>query len=517
MSMRPGKTFALTAALSALNACAFRTAIPHEQPAAQEVRSLSALYRPTTDSTPPAIRRGQTYMGFPEKFNRYYTDPSWEPDRIVYVSPTGGGSGASPASPADAQEAIRDLSPGTMILFTKGVYTGCFDIDRVHGGTYDSPVVLVGERTRDDTTGVTINCCSNGRRDCFNLEGSNYVVIDGFELVGGVYGVRAIGLGFAANEHQAGVALLNSVGHGQHKDPFFSGQSDWLVLEHCTAYDVGSGDGHGVYLSNGSDWNIVRYNETFSTLSSDFQINADPAFTCVDEGIPVDSPECDAVAGSSRTGGRGASDFMLVEGNFFHHSLAQGPNFTSVRHSIISNNVFALPTRHGASFWQETSNPKLGSSNNLIAHNLFVTSVDDKPALEIIAHAIDNRVENNVFVALTIDQGIARANPRGQLLLTDASTVHSNRFTHNAWISGHTASRDAEPSYVPNDDEYRLASFAASWFARVPGVGGRPRPIDFAPGAHAPWLNKGNLIDAVRRDLAGVIRRPPVDLGPFER
>lgn len=456
-------------------------------------------------------------MGFPERFNRYYTDPSWAPTRTVYVSPVGGGSGASPASPLDAQGAMRNLAPGTMIVFASGVYTGCFDIDRTHGGTYDNPVVLVGERGMDGTLGATINCCSHGRRDCFNLEGANYVAIDGFELVGGIYGVRTIGLGFAANEHQAGVAILRSAGHGQYKDPFFSGQSDWLVLEHCTAYDVGRGDGHGIYLSNGSDWNIVRYNETFATLSSDFQINADPAFTCVDEGIPVDSPECDAVAGSSRTGGRGVSDFMLVDGNFFHHSLAQGPNFTSVRHSIVTNNIFALPTRHGASFWQETTNPNLGSSNNLIAHNLFVTGVDDQPILELIAHAKNNRVENNVFVALTNDQGTARGNPRGQLLLTDTSTVRSNTFAHNAWISGHTASHDAAPSYVPNDNELRLTGLDASWFARVPGIPGRHRAIDFAPSENAPWLNKGNLIDAARRDLAGAIRKPPVDLGPFER
>jgi hypothetical protein len=61
----------------------------------------------------------------------------------------------------------------------------------------------------------------------------------------------------------------------------------------------------------------------YNTASSDFQINADPAYTCTDGGVDVADPGCDGVAGSSTTGGRGASDFMLIEANFFHHSLAQ--------------------------------------------------------------------------------------------------------------------------------------------------------------------------------------------------
>jgi hypothetical protein len=463
-----------------------------------------------------AVTRGGKYMGFPEKFNRYYTDPSWKSANTLYVSPSGGGSGNDRTNPADVATVLRNLRPGTTVDFLPGTYSGCYKIDDEHSGTYDSPIVLYGERNSDGSLAVRIECCSVGSKRCLNLEAADYVAIDGFELVGGDYGIRAVGEGFAANKHQKGVAVLSCVGHGQHKDPFFTGQSDWFVIEQSTAYDAGKGDGHGIYLSNGSDWNIARYNETYGTSSSDFQINADPLFTCADQGIAFDDPECDAVAGSSTTGGRGASDFILVEGNFFHHSKAQGPNFTSVRNSIVRNNIFALPTRHGVSFWQETNNPKLGSSNNLVAHNLFVTSVKDRPVIEIIKSSTNNQVENNVLVAVTIDGSSASPNPDGQLLETDGSTVNANTFEHNDWISGHCISRDSAAAHVPAATEHRQESFEPSWFAAFPTSPGHD-PSAFAPTPTAPWLNLGSLLSSASTDRDGTVRHAPVDLGPFER
>jgi len=427
--------------------------------------------------SPPATGRGGRYMGFAEKFNRYYTDRGWKAETTTYVSPRGGGSGNSRDSPAGVTSALAAVRPGTVIVFLPGRYSGCYQIDAEHGGTYDNPIVLYGERNPDGSLGARIECCSAGSKRCFNLEAADYVAIDGFELIGGIYGIRAVGEGFAANKHQKGVAVLDCVGHGQHRDPFFTGQSDWFVIEGCTAYDVGKGDGHGIYLSNGSDWNIARNNETYNTIASDFQINADPLFTCADQGLDYGDPECHAVAGTSPTGGRGASDFMLVEGNFFHDSKAQGPNFASVRNSVVCNNIFAFPARHGASFYQETKEPKLGSSNNLIAQNLFVTAVEEKRLLSVLGSSTHNRIENNVLVAVKTDGNTVTASPNGDLLATDASTIHANVFDHNAWISGHFGATDVASQKV-------VAGCAATCVARtkarsfmISGRGG----ICFAP------------------------------------
>jgi len=470
----------------------------------------------TSQTTAPAVARGGQYFGFSEKHNRYYTECAWQPSSTVYVSPSGTGNGSSRTTPASVATALAAVVPGRMVVFTAGNYSGCYELDSAHGGSYDSPVVLVGERKADGSPAATINCCSSGRKTCINLEASDYVAIDGFELVGGDYGVRSVGAGYPANEHQKGIAVLNNIGHGQNKDPFFTGQSDWFVIERCTGYDSGTGDGHGIYLSNGSDWNIARYNETYNTASSDFQINADPLSTCSDDGVDFADPECDAVAGSSTTGGRGASDFMLIDSNFFHHSKAQGPNFTSVRNSTIKNNIFALPARHGASFWQETDNPKLGSSNNLVAHNLFITQVANRQAIGVTVNSTGNQFKNNVIVAVTISGSTVTANATGQLLTTDATTVKANTFDHNAWVSGFFGSDDTSAAYAPTATERVLATFDPAWFAAFPTVVGHD-PAAFAPTATTPWLDFGNLLPEVPTDRAGVARHTPVDLGPFER
>jgi hypothetical protein len=464
----------------------------------------------------PAVTRGGQYFTFAEKFNRYYTDCAWQPTSTVYVSQSGTGNGSSRSNAASVASALAAVVPGRMVVFTAGTYSGCFELDSDHSGTYDNPIVLYGERKADGSPGVTINCCNTGRNTCINLEAADYVAVDGFELLGGYYGVRAVGADYAADQHQKGVAVLRNVGHGQSRDPFFTGQSDWFVIEGCTGYDSGNGDGHGIYLSNGSDWNIARWNETYNTYSSDFQINADPLSTCDDIGIAFDDPECDAVAGSHPTGGRGASDFMLIEANFFHHSKAQGPNFTSVRNSAIKNNIFALPARHVASFWQETDNPKLGASNNFVAHNLFVTQTANRQAVQFINSSTGNQFKNNVVVAVSISGSTASANANAPLLDTDSTTVQANTFEHNAWISGSFESEDDAPTYKPNATELRLTNFDAAWFAAFPTALARD-PAGFAPTAVAPWLDQGNLLPEVPADRAGTARHAPVDLGPYER
>ena len=464
----------------------------------------------------PAVARGGQYFGFSEKLNRYYTDCAWRPSSTVYVSPDGTGNGNSRSTPASVATALAAVVPGRMVVFTAGTYSGCFALDSDHGGTYDSPIVLLGERKADGSPAVTINCCTTGRKTCINLEASDYVAVDGFELVGGDYGVRSMGAGYPANQHQKGTAVLNNLGHGQNKDPFFTGESDWLVIENCIGHDSGSGDGHGIYLSNGSDWNIARYNETYNTASSDFQINADPISTCSDDGVAYDDPECDAIAGSSATGGRGASDFMLIEANFFHHSLAQGPNFTSVRNSTIKNNIFALPARHVASFWQETDNPKLGSSNNLVAHNLFITQTANRQAIGVTNSSTGNQFKNNVVMAVSISGTTVAANASGQLLATDTTTVKANTFEHNAWVSGFFGSDDTAPAYSPTAAERIIPNVDPTWFAAFPTTVGHD-PAAFAPTATTPWLDFGNLLPEVPTDRADVVRHAPVDLGPFER
>jgi hypothetical protein len=456
----------------------------------------------------PAVSRGATYMGFPDRFNRYYTDPAWQPSRTIYVSPNGKGDGSNRGAPMSVAAAMAAARPGTQIHFVRGNYQGCFELGRDNSGTYDEPVVLYAERNEDRTIGVRMTCCSSGRQTCINLEYANYVAVDGFELIGGRFGVRAVGAGYPASQHARGIAVLGNNGHDQNNDPFLSGQVDWAVWEGNVAYGAKAGDGHGIYLSNGGDWNIVRFNETFGNVSSDFQINPDPAATCKEVGIPFNDPRCDAYAGTGE-GGQGASDYFLIDSNFFHHGTGNGvgANFTSLRRSVIRNNIFGFQPRHGVSFWQETDNPRLGSSENRIVHNLFVTT-NNRQAVQFINHSNRNEFANNVVLGVRINGGQVTANPAATLMEVDG-TVSSNTYRGNLYVSGRFEGR------TPNAQETVRADFLPGWFRNFPAALTRD-PGDFTPMAGAPFLGIGALSPFAPTDRNGAPRTGKVDPGPVE-
>lgn len=452
-----------------------------------------------------AVARGAMFFGFPERFNRHYTDPSWRPSRTVYVSPTGVGDGATRASPMAPRDAVSAVRPGTMIRFLPGRYLGGLDLSREESGTYDEPVVLFGERNEDGSIGVVMDCAVGKRQTCINLEGADHVAVDGFEFIGGNFGVRMVGLSYDASGHSRGNAVLDCIGHDQERDPFFSAQSDWAVWERLVAHGARKGDGHGLYISNGGDWNIVRGNETFANHSSDFQINADPASTCAGEGIAFDDPRCGAYAGEGE-GGRGASDYFLVENNFFHHGSGPGANFTSVRRSLIRNNIFGPQARHNVSFWQETENPKLGSSDNRILHNLFITT--GRHGVQFVAGSTRNHFINNIVLAVSIADGKVAANPDALLMEVDP-TVADNVYEGNFYSAGRIVGRE------PNSSERVRADFSADWFRRFPaGLDRDPANLTPAPGA--PFLDAGRLQPDAPTDRSGRARSGRVDLGPFE-
>ena len=446
----------------------------------------------------PAVPRGGTFFGHAERFNRHYTDPAWQPARTVHVTP------------ATAAAAIADARPGDRIVFGRGAYAACFELDRDRGGTHDAPIVLYAERNPDGTRGVTVTCCGSGRRTCFNLEGADHVAVDGFILRGGRYGVRAVGLGadgnpYESSAHQQGVAVLNVDASGQSADPFFTGASDWAVFERNLASEAGAEDGHGIYLSNGSDWNIVRGNDIRDCPSAAFQINADPASTCAGIGMAYTDPECFGPAENGQ--GQGVSEYMLFEGNRVQDVYSTA-NFTSVRNSVVRNNVFAFARHHGVSFWQEVCDggcdPSYGSRDNRVHHNLFVGN-DAGYLLQFIHRATGNDVRSNVFVAAT---AAGAAQPGRVLVEVDGSSAST--FAGNLYASG------TFDGHTPTATEIRLTTVDPAWFARFP-TSRHGSADDWRPSASAPWLDRAPRIAGSELDHDGKLRGDPADLGPFER
>src|SRR5688572_22449698 len=79
----------------------------------------------------PAVARGGDFLGTPERFNRYYTDPGWEPLEVVHASPSGGGDGSSADSPTTLEDAADLVEPGTLVQLAAGDYSDvCIELEQ---------------------------------------------------------------------------------------------------------------------------------------------------------------------------------------------------------------------------------------------------------------------------------------------------------------------------------------------------------------------------------------------------
>ncbi|MEE9453026.1 MAG: hypothetical protein V3V13_01415 [Paracoccaceae bacterium] len=429
------------------------------------------------------VNRGGSFFGSGEGFNRFYTDSSWVATRTLYVSRTGNNSNAatnSQQNPAPVSAIPGLVEPGDKVIFLQSAspYTNVnIHLEPEKSGSYDAPVVFVAERDAGGGYGVHLECrngSTNADSSCFNFEGSNYMAVEGFEMSGGFYGVRAVGLDYASTQHQQGIAVLNNKIHDQDKDPIFTGQSDWSVIEGNEAYNAGSGDGHGIYISNGSDWGIVRRNELYQNASSDLQINADPASTCDDVGLLYIDPACDGPAENGQ--GQGVSEYFVVIDNFLHHGDGQGPNFTSVRNSRVVHNIFGPYDRHNTSFWQETDNPNLGSSGNIIEDNLFVGN--NSHLLQLVVYATGNTVRNNIFLALNMN-GTGASSSINSLEIDGLSSA---AFEGNMYIGGYLDGHIVQANEDDRDD------YDPDWFTNN-GFGRIHHPEDWTPSGTSPYGN----------------------------
>ena len=422
-----------------------------------------------------------------EKFNRYYTEPDWAPIRTIYVSPNGSQPIASnsASNPSSVNDAVNALAPGDLVHFLAGTYDN-FNVRLWEdtAGTYDQPIVFYGARNSDQSLAVTLNCNTGGTShtsSCFNLENSHYVAVDGFEMAGGKYGVRAVG-GYANTQYVLGIAILNNDGHNQCSDPIFTGQASWLVVENNDTYDsgkcpTGNSDGHGVYLSNGGDFVIFRFNDIWGNLSSDFQINSDPISTCAGD-LDTDAV-CDGNAFNGFEG-KGISEFYWIEGNYMHNGGAQGPNFTGVRNAVITRNVVAFMATHGVSFWQESDktspaglNSDLASSHNLIEGNVFLNdpkqaSGGGRHVLQIIKSANGNEFINNIIAGGRIVDGNAFVADNSVVLVEIDNLSADNTFAGNCVIGSSNFDEGSTAQWPRTLGVDWFTDIDPSWFANFP-------------------------------------------------
>jgi len=175
-----------------------------------------------------------------------------------------------------------------------------------------------------------------------------------------------------------------------------------------------------------------------------------------------------------------------LEANFFHHSKAQGPNFTSVRNSVVINQP-SSPCRQNMGRVLAGDGTIPNSAPRTIWSRIIFSSPrprTDRPS-GVTNSSTGNQFKNNV-VGRGQHQRAPRssANAGGQLLATDA-TYRNRQHLRNITpgISGYLRlGRRGPIPTLPMRPSCVQPNFDPAWFAAFPTTSGHDAAA-FAPTA----------------------------------
>ncbi len=278
-----------------------------------------------------------------------------------WVSPdgddvTGDGSEASPWK--SLQHAADQVGPGDFVFVKPGKYWG---MNLTTDGKPDARITFYA------FPGVEIDEPYPGQMDGINLEGADFITIEGFHI---------------HDMPRAGLRTVNNQGvilRGNHSDHnvmwgILSGWSENLVVENNLVSN--SQVEHGIYISNSSDGAIVRNNRVWGNHDSGIQFNAD-------RFLPGD----------------GVHSHNLIENNIiFDNGLGGGAaiNLDGVQDSVIQNNL--LYDNHATGIVLYLGQAADGSKRNLVANNTVVMAPDARWALLMNNDSSENILVNNIFL-----------------------------------------------------------------------------------------------------------------------
>jgi len=280
-----------------------------------------------------------------------------------YVATDGddGSAGTSDAPFRTITRAVNAAGAGDEVVVRAGSYAGFQVTD---GGSADAPLVFrgMGEVIIDEANPET--------PDGINLEGADYVVVEGFTVVDAPrVGIRTV--------LSRGVTIRNNVVRGSGLTGILSGFAYDLRIEG----NVSSGalDEHGIYVSNSDEPNdnvVVVGNESFGNGTNGIQFNGD----------------CDDSAG--------LLDHNVIENNFVHDNDQKGLSLISFASSIIRNNVIVdngIEAGAGGIHLTDEIDCGMPSDDNLVVNNTIVES--RITGIRINGGSAGNVIFNNIVVS----------------------------------------------------------------------------------------------------------------------
>lgn len=163
------------------------------------------------------------------------------------------------------QTATNRVKAGDTVFVYDGLYKG-FDHFYKNSGTAAAPIVYLAAGDE-----VIINQSCGRGFDGLNIEGSHYIIVDGFKVYGiadpvgsGEDGIRAV-----LADH---ITIRNCVVDSCYRGIFTGYTDDFLAENNLCFRSYGE---HGIYVSNNSDRVIVRNNICYNNKAAGIQLNPD--------------------------------------------------------------------------------------------------------------------------------------------------------------------------------------------------------------------------------------------------
>jgi hypothetical protein len=262
---------------------------------------------------------------------------------------------------ATLQHAADLVSAGDSVLTADGDYVG-FDLRT--GGNGSQPITFLAW---GDSVTITVE---NGTTpDGINIENADWVIIDGFNVVG----ITRAGIRIALSEH---VRIRNNFCTQNGKWGIFTGFADYALIEHneCSY----SADEHGIYFSNSADHPTIQYNYCHHNHSCGIHMNGDESMG--GDGLITDATVCCNIVYENGTGG------------------GSGINCDGVAESRIFNNLLYMNHSSGISLYQIDASA--GSYNDKIFNNTIINDADARWCLNINTGSTGDTIFNNILINL---------------------------------------------------------------------------------------------------------------------
>jgi hypothetical protein len=276
-----------------------------------------------------------------------------------YVSNSGDNhaDGSALAPWQTLQFAADQVAAGDTVIVKSGTYTGFYlETD----GTAANPIRFSAEPN------TLINTRNATTPDGINLEGSDYIIIEGFRVVG----MPRAGIRTVINNH---VIIRNNETDLNSRWGIFSGHSYDLTIENNITSR--SQIEHGIYVSNSGDRPIIRGNVVWGNRANGIHMNGD--LSQGEDGI---------ISGA------------LVEGNIIYGNGGgggSGINADGVQDSVFQNNL--LYDNHASGISLYRIDGAQGSKNNRILNNTILMASDSRWAINIKDGSTGATVYNNIL------------------------------------------------------------------------------------------------------------------------